>query len=416
MSPDATLSFVDRVRSALRYLYDPAELRRSPLLDQLGLSAADSSGQLRGILTGAIEALKPNVDLPQQPKAWRMYHALYYRYIDQFGQRAVAQAIGLSIRQLRREDSLALRVLAEYLWTHYAVSARLAGSESQASAPQSAADSLGPSREQEIQLLGQSHKCDMMSVRDVLEAAATTMSPLLKATGTVVDQHLSDHLQNVTAPRAVLRQALLNVLTACVRAAPGGTITVTANPDGRHVVITIHCVCNDGKCAAASAGAHTENLEMARRLLALCDGDLTMIDDASPAAALSLRIILRAVEQIPVLVVDDNADALQLYQRYLAGDQYTVTCCANPEQVLATIERTHPRIVLLDVMLPGIDGWELLQRMREDPATQNLRVLVCTIMPEEDLALAMGAAGFLRKPISRQALLAALDQQAQSLG
>ena len=65
---------------------------------------------------------------------------------------------------------------------------------------------------------------------------------------------------------------------------------------------------------------------------------------------------------------------------------------------------------MLDVMLPGIDGWELLGRLREHPRTRNVPVVISTILPQEQLALALGAAAFLRKPINRETLLSSLDR------
>ena len=69
-----------------------------------------------------------------------------------------------------------------------------------------------------------------------------------------------------------------------------------------------------------------------------------------------------------------------------------------------------PRIVLLDVMLPGVDGWELLGRLREHPDLRDLPIVVCTILPMEQFALALGAAAFIRKPVSQEALLTVLDR------
>jgi CheY-like chemotaxis protein len=65
-------------------------------------------------------------------------------------------------------------------------------------------------------------------------------------------------------------------------------------------------------------------------------------------------------------------------------------------------------------MLPGVDGWEILGRLREHPTTSSVPVIISTILLQEDLALSLGAAGFLRKPFTQTALLAALDQQAAS--
>ena len=82
----------------------------------------------------------------------------------------------------------------------------------------------------------------------------------------------------------------------------------------------------------------------------------------------------------------------------------------DPTQAVKVAEAATPAAILLDVMLPGVDGWELLGRLREHPQMQEVPVIVCTILPQERVALTLGAAAFLRKPVSREALLAALDQ------
>ena len=64
----------------------------------------------------------------------------------------------------------------------------------------------------------------------------------------------------------------------------------------------------------------------------------------------------------------------------------------------------------MDVMLPHIDGWDLLGRLREHPQTHGIPIVVCSILAEEQLALDLGAAAFIRKPVSREGLLATLDR------
>jgi CheY-like chemotaxis protein len=66
------------------------------------------------------------------------------------------------------------------------------------------------------------------------------------------------------------------------------------------------------------------------------------------------------------------------------------------------------------VMMPNVDGWELLGRLRQHPSTADIPVLVCTILPQETLALSLGASAFVRKPITRQVFLSALDHQLAS--
>jgi len=60
-------------------------------------------------------------------------------------------------------------------------------------------------------------------------------------------------------------------------------------------------------------------------------------------------------------------------------------------------------------MMPGMDGWSLLGRLHEHPATRPIPVLVCTIVAQEEMAIALGATGYLQKPVTRRGFLDALD-------
>jgi CheY-like chemotaxis protein len=68
-------------------------------------------------------------------------------------------------------------------------------------------------------------------------------------------------------------------------------------------------------------------------------------------------------------------------------------------------------LIVLDVMMPEEDGWMLLGQFREHPRMRGIPIIICTIVPQEQLALSLGAAQFLRKPVTRAMLLAALDRQ-----
>ena len=151
---------------------------------------------------------------------------------------------------------------------------------------------------------------------------------------------------------------------------------------------------------------------MARQLVLPSGARLELDSEAGPATPFTVTLSVPIAQRIGVLVIDDNADAHQLIQRYLEGSPNTFFGVRDPHQALAKAAAHSPRVIVLDVMLPGMDGWELLGRLREHPATRHIPVIVCTILPHERLALTLGAAAFLRKPLTRAALLAALDAQA----
>ena len=120
--------------------------------------------------------------------------------------------------------------------------------------------------------------------------------------------------------------------------------------------------------------------------------------------------------QATILFIEDNPDTLQLYQRYLAGTGYRFVSAATDGQISAALEEIVPHTIVLDVMLSGMDGWEVLGRLRTHPRTQDVPVVMCSILPLEQLARNLGAAAFLQKPVSREALLAALARQREAQG
>jgi len=409
----ATVSFLRELRRALYHLYDPAALRGSPLVGLLGLEQrGDPPSVLRRTLLETIESLRPGPHVPPQSNAWRVYHLLSQRFTEQSTQREVATDLALSIRQLRRQEQLALRVLADYLWNRYNLQDKEPEQASAEPAPAEAIVSpngVAPSREQELEWLKRSSPTEAVHIAELITSQLKVVGPLMASLGVSADCALASDLPLTTVQTTTMRQALVNLLTAAVRAVPGGEVHISATSQAQQIVICVEPLPQGA--ALGSSQNYQENLEMARQLVALSGGELQIVFKEGEAGPFSARLTLPAAAQVVVLVIEDNADALQLMQRYLAGTRYRFVGTRDPEEGLARAEELGPQVILLDVMLPGIDGWELLGRLREHPKTRTIPVIACTILPQEQLALTLGAAAFLRKPISREALLAALDRQ-----
>ena len=109
-----------------------------------------------------------------------------------------------------------------------------------------------------------------------------------------------------------------------------------------------------------------------------------------------------------VLVIEDDASAVRLLREYLEPVGYDVHIATDGEAGLTAARAEPPAAVLLDILLPGIDGWEVLRRMRDDPALRDVPVVILTVVDERDVGLALGAVDYLVKPVSRDALLACL--------
>ena len=108
-----------------------------------------------------------------------------------------------------------------------------------------------------------------------------------------------------------------------------------------------------------------------------------------------------------VLVVDDNAQNLKLARVTLTIEGYETETAANAEEALTALESFRPRLILMDLQLPGMDGLELTRQLKQDPAMRGIVIIALTAnaMKGDDLeALAAGCDGYMSKPIDVEAL------------
>jgi two-component system, cell cycle response regulator DivK len=108
-----------------------------------------------------------------------------------------------------------------------------------------------------------------------------------------------------------------------------------------------------------------------------------------------------------ILIVDDNPINLKLIRVLLAGEGYDVRTAADAEQALTILKDFQPRLILMDIQLPGMDGLELTRRIKADPATQKTAILALTayaMKGDEEKAFSAGCDGYITKPIDTRAL------------
>ena len=415
------------LRDALNALYDPRFLLKSRLVGLFELSnRIDPVSAVRRTLTGAIESLKPQGVIPSDSRTWRVYHILRRRYVEQISQREVASELSLGIRQLQREEKLAREVLADFLWrTHDLGDKIFLPRADDADAADEDFDGQTLTISQELDWLKESIQPEVTDIDTLMHDVLATVQPLLDSLEVTLTHACSEQPCRAVLQQALLRQALLDILTSAIPCVPGGRIFVERQTSDRQVCITVRVE----PCALDSALAMKplEGLETASELVRLCGGELRVAlpEDNSVAdhdlesdsrGAYQRRlgaatVLLPIAQQPAVLFVDDNADALRLFQRYLSGTPYDFLGEQDPQRCVAIAAELHPHIIVLDVMMPKHDGWRVLGDLKERPEIHDVPVIICSILSQRDLALARGAADFIRKPVSRQELLEALERQ-----
>ncbi len=391
------------VRRALHHLYDPIELRKSLLIGMLKL---ESHSALRQVLEQSMSALKPAVSVSQQSDAWRTYRVLHHRFIEQFDQNDVAGNLNLSIRQLRRQESVALQSIADLICERFGLNCVAGPADDEAASSGASATSA----ENELALAERAYPSRPTDLAPVLDAVRDTIRPMAAALGvTMAYEPLPRDVAatRVNASPQTLRQALLTALSGMLQRSLAGVTQILVTSDQVQVTIAVRASPKQSPTSLQPGddARFEENLSMVRRLLVMCNGELSVHD-----AEHSLTIQIPVAETLPVLVVDDNADAHVLFARFLANSRYQMVAAQSAAQAETLLRGMTPRVIVLDVMLPEVDGWETLGRLRENPQTSAVPVIVCTILPQEKLALTLSAAAFLRKPVKQAQLLELLDQ------
>ena len=401
--------FQTQLRSALTSLYSPPLLRKNALIGLLSCDQKSSPTQsLQTLLLNAIESLRPNERAPSKSEAWRLYQILRRRYTEQVPQNQVAIDLSLSIRQLQREESIAREELGDHLIKMYNLGVKLppvqergavsGGYEETVSEPVSA-------RLQELEHLDQAVPAQEARLDRVIEEMLETITPLATSRGVIIHCEIPDDLPPVFLAVPLLRQALLTITSVILWEVEDGRITVQIQATPNEVVIEVRGETGGGPSKLEHN--HTEEMETAFLLVKLCGAKASAVGD--PIRKVTIH--LPALEQRAVLIIDDNQDTLQLFRRYLSGSHYRMISAQSAAAGEALLQESSPQIVVLDVMMPEQDGWRLLSLIRQRLGERMIPVIICSILPQENLALALGAADFLRKPVNRDRLLEVLDRQ-----
>jgi PleD family two-component response regulator len=123
-----------------------------------------------------------------------------------------------------------------------------------------------------------------------------------------------------------------------------------------------------------------------------------------PGLAASLDVPQRS----RILIADDNPQGVELLEAYLNGIDCDIETAADGEQTLRKVKDWHPDLILLDIMMPKLSGFEVCKRLRADPASQDVAVLMITALDQQsdiDRAVEAGTDDFLTKPINKTELL-----------
>jgi signal transduction histidine kinase/CheY-like chemotaxis protein/HAMP domain-containing protein len=160
-------------------------------------------------------------------------------------------------------------------------------------------------------------------------------------------------------------------------------------------------------------------LAIARKLARMMGSDVTVASELGKGSVFTVRLPAGAHSQARssvgsdgrlsatfdrVLVIDDDATARELIADHLKAEGFSVVTAEGGAEGLKLAKELRPTAITLDVMMPDLDGWSVLAALRQDPELAEIPVIMITIVDEHRRGMALGAAGYLTKPIDRERL------------
>lgn len=384
------------LRSALAHMDEPLRLENHPLTKRLRYVAEApevSRGQvLRRALRLGIESLDPGTSTPVNAPEARTYQVLYRYAIAKQSMALIASELDIGERQAYRDLRQAMAALASVLFPE---DPTLRG----ANIPLSAA---GRSRaahvREEVERLSREQYQDT-NLSELLAGVVDSGRRLAEGRGITI--HLKDQAPDLLVPvnRTMLRQALLNLVSHMVRQPDTHEITIRLSRPEQNALIQVSCP-YEGPFAQPPPD---DPYAVASQLLTALGVSWSITQTAD--GVVQVMVSIPALREHTVLIVDDNEGLVTLFQRYLRGLPYHVHSTDDANQALQIVHSLHPDVIILDIMMPRRDGWEVLEALRADDVGQQTRIVVCSIINDPQLAAALGADAFLLKPVDRTSLL-----------
>ena len=279
---------------------------------------------------------------------------------------------------------------------------------------------------------------DWVNLTPLINEVVDTARPLAEQNNNRLMVKCQENLGSLTVDPMRLRQILLNLLSNACKFTKQGEVTLLARKlvnEGNWIEFAVSDTgigmtpeqqaklfeefTQADSSTARQYGGTGLGLAITRKLARMMGGDVTLTSEAGKGSTFTVR--LPAGTDVPVrvpissdrgrstradcvLVIDDDATARELISDHLKAGGFSVVTAAGGVEGIKLAKELQPTAITLDVMMPDLDGWSVLAALRQNPELADIPVIMVSIVDDKRRGIALGAAGYLTKPIDRERL------------
>jgi len=286
------------------------------------------------------------------------------------------------------------------------------------------------------------------NIADVVADVAGTVAPLIEKNNDTLALVCPPDIGTMHADLTKIRQSLFNLLSNSAKFTQNGQIILDVKRDEDFIVFSVidtgigmtgdqisglfEAFAQADSSTTRKYGGTGLGLAITRRFCRMMGGDATVQSIDGAGSTFTLRIpvfvqekkILDDEVQLPliyeetpivpdgdvVLAIDDDPAARDLMRRFLVKEGFHPEVAGSGEEGLRLARLLQPIVITLDVMMPGMDGWSVLQTLKADAATADIPVIMLSMVDDKNMGFALGATGYLTKPVDRSRLAALLSR------
>jgi CheY-like chemotaxis protein len=293
---------------------------------------------------------------------------------------------------------------------------------------------------------------ETFEIAPMVDAVVATIEPLVGKNGNRLRVEVDPSLGEMRADLTKVRQALLNLLSNAAKFTHEGEIGVEVQAGQAGGIDWVRMSVSDSgigippekidhvfeefsqadESTTRDYGGTGLGLAISRSFCRMMGGDITLQSTVGEGSTFTIElpvevaevtgdseaeapiaVTLEPGEERVVLVIDDDPNALELLGRTLQGAGVRVVTAGDGQEALSLARTLHPAAITLDVLMPGMDGWDVLRELKGDPETRDIPVIMVTMTDDRNLGYALGATEFLTKPVRRHQLVQLLDRYAR---